>query len=180
MGIPVQIVGAGIDWPAWVQAVGSVGALAALFIAQRIDHANARGVRAEEARERNQRLARASLTAAKFVTASIAAARNSQADVDDRGWIGELVELQLIDLEAAMAALRDVDRGSLPDEQAVVAVVNLAQAGHVTGLLLRTIREDIDAGKSPKKAPLDAVLAGAEGSLAQLRERWESANVAPI
>lgn len=177
MGIPVAIVGNGIDWPAWVQALGSVGALVALFVAQRLDHAAARKLRTEDAHERNQRLARASVTAAKFVTASIASARNSQAEVDKNGWIAELFQLNRIDLEAALNALRDTDRGALPDEQAVVAVVNLLQAGHVADLLLRTILSDIDAGRPPKETPLDAVLKGAEGSLAQLKQRWRNAGV---
>lgn len=39
MGIPVQLVGGGIDWPAWVQAVGSVVAIVAAII---IDRGSAR------------------------------------------------------------------------------------------------------------------------------------------
>lgn len=39
MGIPVQLVGEGIDWPAWVQAVGSV---AAILLAIFIDRGSAR------------------------------------------------------------------------------------------------------------------------------------------
>lgn len=177
MGIPVEIVGEGVDWPAWVQAVGSVGALVALFVAQRLDHAAARKLREDDVQERNQRIARGSVTAAKFVTASISSARNTQAEAEVNGWIAELFRLNRIDLEAALNALREIDRGSLPDEQSVVAVVNLLQAGHVADLLLGTILADIDAGRTPKETPLNSVLEGAEGSLAQLRERWRVAGV---
>lgn len=48
MGIPVEIVGEGTDWPAWVQAIGSVIAIFAAII---IDRGSARrALRADERR----------------------------------------------------------------------------------------------------------------------------------
>lgn len=55
MGIPIEIVGEGIDWPAWVQAIGSIVAIfasAALAIA--IDQGAARRAESHERRLRAQ------------------------------------------------------------------------------------------------------------------------------
>jgi hypothetical protein len=51
MGLPVQLVGEGVDWPAWAQAVGSVVAIGAAIW---IDQGAARRLQLQEKRAREQ------------------------------------------------------------------------------------------------------------------------------
>lgn len=172
MSIPVEIVGEGIDWPAWVQAIGSVLALLAIFLAQRNDHREAEKIRTRESFEARQKLARASLTAAKFVVASVAAAVRTQAESFEKGWSIPILAMSRVDLAAALDSLRGIDRGALPNEGAVIAVVNLMQAAHATDRLLENLEQTVSEGKVPKETPLASVLSGAEASLGQLRDHW--------
>lgn len=161
----------------WVQAVGAVLALGALFLAQRLDHKNARNQRLEDAAERRKHAARASITAAKFLTAAVAAVAGFQEKTAKDKWAAGQVALFRTDVSAAIAILRDIDRGALPSEAAVVAVVNLLQAGHAADVLLNHVASQVEKGQSIGDPPFKSVRDGAEKGLSQLADAWIAAGV---
>lgn len=164
----------------WVQAIGAVLALGGLFLAQRFDHLNARSHRLEDAAERRKHAARASLTAAKFLTAAIAAVVRFQEKTASDKWVAGQIALLRTDVSAAIAILRDIDRGALPSEPAVVAIVNLLQAGHATEVLLNHIASQVDKGQSIGDPPFKSIRDGAEKSLSELVDAWTAAGVVTL
>lgn len=157
---------------AWVQAIGALIALAVVFVAQRLDHRETRSQRDADRRERREGYARTSVTTAKYLVASIAALENTQASLAVNAWPTSLLQLLKADLGSAIASLKVIDRGQLPSEEAVIASINLMQAGYTAEVHIAAIEKALADGLVPVHPPFNSVREGAETSLKKLIECW--------
>jgi hypothetical protein len=160
---------------AWVQAVGSILALVAIFLVQRWDHKETGRLREIESRAERERFARASMTSAKFLVAAIDSLVTVQKQLNGVGWMRSHVDLHRANLSAAMSSMRAIDHGRLPNERAVVAHVNLIQAGYSTELMLDAIERVILENVQPSGMPFESIRAGAGKSLDDLITNWREA-----
>lgn len=122
MGIPVQIVGDGIDWPAWVQAVGSVVAILTAIWVSHWEAERTRNERLEDRQELRRAIAGLARRLADLIERDANAMINSPLYFHHEGFSSS--EYKLLE-----AALDRFDPSKLVSAEAVIALEELRRAG---------------------------------------------------
>lgn len=153
MGIPVEIVGEGIDWPAWVQAVGSIVAIvASAGVAIWISRKD----RTLDDQRRVTGAFNAAVISLAFARSTLEAAQGVS---QRREWRAPLTDLYLRQLASARAMVGSVILPDMPGEAAAARVVNGFRTLHLAELALEMIRTLVAEDREYPAAAFDELIA---------------------
>jgi hypothetical protein len=122
MAIPVHLVGDGIDWPAWVQAVGSVLAIVAAFVIATWEGARDRRERKADRREFRLAVARLARRLADGFRKDVAVAIHNPGRLAYDDW-------NLLDYEMLTTVLAKFDPSQLVSAEGAMALEHMLRMG---------------------------------------------------
>lgn len=155
MGFPIEIVGEGIDWPAWTQAAMSVVAIVAGFVALGIQR---RQQNADAAKAREQQLYDIGNARAEFIALARGLAQQALelSQEAEKEAAASTYRIATWNFDDVITSMRSMPLDRMPSAEFALAYVNVSRALEAYKSAYAPCQEAVLAGAPP---PVEAVAA---------------------